>query len=140
MCFASEGVGYLLCDVEVSDRGPALELPEHDGLVGLGDDQLLLVLVFGVLQEPRASLERLLVDSPSLVSQYLEHTANRLQQFGIGEDLQAHLHPLSVVGVSVFLLTLQERADDQRGLDRDLVEPLHIEILLGLHSQLGQRD
>lgn len=113
MRISSKGVSNLFSDIEISDGSSTLELPEHDGLIRLRNYQLLLVFQLGLLRDPGTTLQALLVDSSTLIGQDLEHTVDRTQQLGIRENLQAHLHPLSVVGVNVFLLSLQERANDE---------------------------
>jgi len=114
MRVSSEGISNLFGDVEIRDGSSALELPEHNGLIRLCNYQLLLVFHVGLLHNPGTACQALLVDSPTLIGQDLEHAIDRTQQLGIREYLQAHLHSLGVVGVDVLLLSLQERANDER--------------------------
>lgn len=76
MRVSSKGISNLFCDVEIGDGSSALELPEHDGLIWLRDYQLLLVFRFGLLQNPGTACEALLVNSPTLISQDLEHAVD----------------------------------------------------------------
>ena len=116
-------IRYLFSDIKIRDRRPALELPKNNLLIRLSNHELIIRLLH-LLEQPRVPLEEFLENPFALVCQNLLYARNRLEQGRSGQNFEAELHSLDVG--HVFLMALEERADDQRRVDRHPVEFFHV--------------